>query len=228
MSFRAHFAIMRVIGSMVGTGISACFLFIIALINLIILGSVWRAFRAPGNEDLALPGGPLSRILRPLMAVISDPRQMYPVGFLFGLGFDTASEVGLLGVSASEASRALPLWAIMVFPALFTAGMTLIDTTDGLLMKNAYSWALIKPKRRLAYNFIITLLSVLVALIIGGLEALNLIAGRFALTGDFWRWVGDLNAHFGMIGFTVAAVLVGCWMLSSFLSRSKPAAAIDS
>ena len=172
-----------------------------------------------------MPGGLSSRILHPLVAMIASPWQMYPLGFLFGLGFDTASEVGLLGVSASAASHAAPIWTVMVFPALFTAGMALIDTTDGLLMKGAYGWALVKPQRKLAYNFTITLISVLVALIVGGLEALNLIAARFVLTGAFWRGVRDLNDHFGALGCAITVALVGCWMLSSLLSRAKPAIA---
>jgi nickel/cobalt transporter (NiCoT) family protein len=110
----------------------------------------------------------------------------------------------------------------MVFPALFTAGMALIDTTDGLLTKSAYGWALINLQRKLAYNLTVTLISVLVTLIVGGLEALDLIAIRFALPGAFWRGVRDLNDHFGAIGCAVTVALVGCWILSSLLSLPKP------
>jgi high-affinity nickel-transport protein len=220
----AHFAALRAIGSVVGTGVSAAFLFIIALANIVTLAAIWRGFRhsGPGDEtDLPLPGGPFSRLLRPFMGVIARPWQMYPLGFLFGLGFDTASEVGLLGISASQASHAVPLWTIMVFPALFTAGMSLIDTSDGLLMTGAYSWASVRPQRKLVYNFTVTLFSILVALIIGALEALNLVANRFALGGPFWRWVGDLNDHFGTIGCAIIGTLVGCWLLSLMLSRTR-------
>jgi high-affinity nickel-transport protein len=144
---------------------------------------------------------------------------MYPLGFLFGLGFDTASEVGLLSVSASQAGHSVSLWTIMVFPALFTAGMSLIDTTDGLLMGGAYGWALVEPQRKLAYNFAITLFSILVAFIVGVLEALHLIASHFVLTGVFWHWISDLNSHFTAIGCAIIVVFVGCWILSSLLSR---------
>jgi high-affinity nickel-transport protein len=144
---------------------------------------------------------------------------MYLLGFLFGLGFDTASEVGLLGISASQASHAVPLWTIMVFPALFTAGMSLVDTTDGLVMVGAYGWALVRPMRKLVYNLTITLFSILVALIIGALEALNLIAGRFALSGAFWTWVSNLNDHFGAIGCAIIAALIICWIFSALLTR---------
>jgi high-affinity nickel-transport protein len=222
VSLRAHFAAMRAIGATLGTGISASFLFIIALANIITLLSIWRSVRRAraGEEvDAALPGGPLSRFLRPLMNVIARPWQMYPLGFLFGLGFDTASEVGLLGISASQASHAVPLWTIMVFPALFTAGMSLVDTSDGVMMTGAYSWALIRPMRKLIYNFTITLFSILVALIIGVLEALNLIASHFALSGGFWRWVGNLNDHFGALGCAIVGAMLVCWAFSSLLSR---------
>jgi high-affinity nickel-transport protein len=158
-------------------------------------------------------------MLRPLMAFISKPWQMYPLGFLFGLGFDTATEIGLLGISASQASHAIPLWTIMVFPALFTAGMSLIDTTDGLVMVGAYGWAFVKPMRKLVYNLTITLFSILVALIIGALEALNLIAGRFALNSGLWHWVSDLNDHFGAIGCAIILALIACWGFSSVLYR---------
>jgi high-affinity nickel-transport protein len=227
VSVSSHFAVMRAAGATLGTGISAGFLFIIALANIATLGSIWRAFRrarAGDNVEAALPGGLFSRLLRPMMRVIAQPWQMYPLGFLFGLGFDTASEVGLLGISASQASHAVPLWTIMVFPALFTAGMSLVDTTDGLMMTGAYRWALDRPMHKLAYNFTVTLFSILVALIIGALEALNLIANHFALNGPFWRWVGDLNDHFGAIGCAIIVAMLACWALSSLLSRTRSSA----
>jgi high-affinity nickel-transport protein len=113
----------------------------------------------------------------------------------------------------------VPLWTIMVFPALFTAGMSLIDTTDGVVMVGAYGWALKQPVRKLVYNLTITLFSILVALIIGALEALSLIASRLALDGAFWRWVGDLNDHFGAIGCAIILALIACWAFSFLLSR---------
>jgi high-affinity nickel-transport protein len=221
VGLRARFAGLRDIGSLFGTGVSASFLLIIALANIVTLVSVWRALRRGGVDAPAnLPGGLLTRILKPMMAVISRPRHMYPLGFLFGLGFDTASEIGLLGISASQASHAVPLWTIMVFPALFTAGMSLIDTTDGLMMIGAYGWALVRPMRKLIYNFTITLFSILVALIVGALEALNLIADRYALGGGAWRWIGDLNDHFGAIGCAIVVSFLACWLLSVLLFRA--------
>ena len=113
---------------------------------------------------------------------------MYPLGLLFGLGFETATEVGLLGISATQASQGLSIWSILVFLALFTAGMTLVDTTDSLLMLGAYGWAFVQPIRKLYYNLTITAVSVVVAVLVGGIEALNLIGGQLGLTdgGGFW------------------------------------------
>jgi high-affinity nickel-transport protein len=223
VTLRSHFAVLRDLGGLVGTGVSAGFLFVIALANIVTLASIYRAFRAVPdgcvNDPTSLPGGILGRLLKPLMGFISKPWQMYPLGFLFGLGFDTASEVGLLGISASQASHAIPLWTIMVFPALFTAGMSLVDTTDGLVMVGAYGWALAKPMRKLAYNFAITLFSILVALIICALEVLNLIAGGLALKGGIWEWVSNLNDHFGAIGCAIIIAFIACWAFSSLLYR---------
>ena len=118
-----------------------------------------------------------------MFAIITRSWHMYPLGLLFGLGFDTATEIGLLGISAAEASKGLPLWSILVFPALFAAGMSLIDTTDNILMLGAYGWAFIKPVRKLYYNMTITFVSVVVALVVGGIEALGLLAGQFRSAG---------------------------------------------
>jgi high-affinity nickel-transport protein len=224
VTLQSHFAAMRDLGSLIGTGVSATFLLLIALANIVTLVSVWRTFqraRLGGTalEPAPLAGGLLARLLRPLMVFIAKPWHMYLLGFLFGLGFDTATEIGLLGISASQASHAIPLLTIMVFPALFTAGMSLIDTTDGLVMVGAYGWAFVKPMRKLVYNLAITLFSILVALIIGALEALNLIAGKFALNNGLGRWVSDLNDHFGAIGCAIILALAACWGFSAFLYR---------
>jgi high-affinity nickel-transport protein len=146
---------------------------------------------------------------------------MYPLGVLFGLGFDTATEVGLLGISATQASQGLSIWSILVFPALFTAGMTLMDTTDSILMLGAYGWAFIKPIRKLYYNLTITAASVIVALIVGGLEVLNLIGAQLGLTdgGGFWGAVGSLNDNFGVLGYVIVGVFVGAWAISYVVYR---------
>lgn len=139
---------------------------------------------------------------------------MYPLGVLFGLGFDTATEIGLLGISAAEASKGLSLWSILVFPALFAAGMSLIDTTDNILMLGAYGWAFVKPVRKLYYNLTITLVSVVVAFAVGGIEALGLFAGQFHLKGTFWDLVNRLNNNFGTLGYFIIGLFALSWILS--------------
>jgi high-affinity nickel-transport protein len=139
---------------------------------------------------------------------------MYPLGLLFGLGFDTATEIGLLGISAAEASRGLSLASILVFPVLFAAGMSLVDSTDNVLMLGAYGWAYAKPIRKLYYNLTITAVSVAVALAVGGIEALGLLVGKLHLTGGLWDWVGRLNDNFGVLGYCIVALFAGSWILS--------------
>jgi high-affinity nickel-transport protein len=144
---------------------------------------------------------------------------MYPLGVLFGLGFDTATEIGLLGISAAEASRGLSIWSILVFPALFAAGMSLIDTTDNVLMLGAYGWAFVKPIRKLYYNITITFVSVVVAFAVGGIEALGLLAGQFHPKGSFWVLVHRLNDNFGMLGYCIIGLFVVSWVASVTIYR---------
>jgi high-affinity nickel-transport protein len=218
------------VGGIVGTFVSAAFLFAIAIANLIILRAVWRSFlevRRGGrlNEEalnLLLAGrGLLARLFRPLFRAITQTWHMYPLGFLFGLGFDTATEVGLLGISATQAAQGMSPWQAMVFPALFTAGMALVDTTDSVLMVGAYGWAFINPLRKLWYNLTITAASVLVAVLIGGIEALGLIGDRLALSGPFWRAIGWLNDGIGNLGFAVVGIFILCWAVSAIVYRLK-------
>jgi len=130
-------------------------------------------------------GGPLAHLFRPVFKLIRKSWHMYPLGFLFGLGFDTATEVALLAISATEASKGLPFWSVLIFPALFTAGMALVDTTDGILMLGAYGWAFLNPLRKLFYNLTVTAVSVLVALLVGGSRPSGLLAKNSASLGDF-------------------------------------------
>ena len=146
---------------------------------------------------------------------------MYPLGLLFGLGFDTATEIGLLGISAAQAARGLSIWSILVFPALFTAGMALVDTTDSLLMVGAYGWAFRSPVRKLYYNLTITAISVLVALLVGGIETLGLIGSRYDLRGPVWDAIAALNDHFGSIGWLIIGVFVVSWALSVAIYRLR-------
>jgi high-affinity nickel-transport protein len=216
----ARFAPLRDLGAMIGTTVSATFLFLIAAANIVTLIAILRALRKPGADIPDLPGGLIGRLLRPLMRVISRSWQMYPLGFLFGLGFDTATQVAALGISAAQAHDAMPFWTIMVFPALFTAGMSLVDATDGILMTRVYGWALVRPAKKLVYNLTITLFSILVALVIGTLQVLNLLAERFVLEGGFWSFVGSVNEHFSLLGFAVIAAFLGCWGLSVLMTRA--------
>jgi nickel/cobalt transporter (NiCoT) family protein len=217
-------------GGIVGTLVSALFLFAIAIANIIVLASLWRTFKIVKSggrfveEDLDLMlanRGLLGRLFRRFFRLIERSWQMFPLGVLFGLGFDTATEVGLLGVSASQASQGLSIWSILVFPALFTAGMTLIDTTDSILMLGAYGWAFIKPIRKLYYNLTITAVSVVVAVIVGGLETLNLIGDQLGLTdgGGFWGVIGSLNDNFGMLGYLIVGVFLAAWAISYVVYR---------
>jgi high-affinity nickel-transport protein len=218
----------REIGAMIGTLVSTLFLFGIGLVNLIVLRAIYRSFvriRSGGayvEEDFdVLLGsrGFLTRIFRPIFNMIRCSWHMYPLGLLFGLGFDTATEIGVLGISAAEASKGLSLWAILVFPVLFAAGMSLIDATDNILMLGAYGWAYVKPIRKLYYNITITSVSVVVAFAVGGIEALGLLSGRFHPDGIFWRAVDTLNSNFGLLGYAIIALFVVSWIVSIAIYR---------
>jgi len=213
----------RNIASVVGSLVSAFFLFAIAIINLVVLRSIYRTFvRVRRGEpyveedlNLLLSGrGFLSRIFRPMFHMIDRSWHMYPLGVLFGLGFDTATEVGVLGISAAEAAKGLSFWAILVFPVLFAAGMSLIDTTDNILMLGAYGWAFVKPIRKLYYNITITSVSVVVALVVGGIEALGLLGEHFHFEGWFWDSVARLNDNFGTLGYFIVGLFALSWIVS--------------
>ena len=218
------------IGYIIGSLVSTLFLFLIAAVNAVILGSVWKAFRrarAGGTVteqafDLLLNNpGLLTRLFRPMLRLVSHSWHMLPLGFLFGLGFDTATEVGLLGISATQSGRGMSIWSIMVFPALFAAAMSLVDTTDGVLMAGAYNWAFVGPIRRLCYNLIITAVSVTVAVLIGGIEGLALIGDQLGLGGRFWDGVGALNDSFNSIGCVIIGVFVFAWIASVVFYRYR-------
>jgi high-affinity nickel-transport protein len=219
---------LREIGSLVGTTVSAVFLLVIGLINLVVLIEIYRLFRkvARGGsyseqslEEFLNNRGLLARVFRPMLRVIRKSWHMYPLGILFGLGFDTASEVALLGLAATSGANHIPVGYILILPALFAAGMSLVDTTDGILMLGAYGWAYIKPIRKLYYNLNITLVSVIVAFGIGGLEILAILADRFGLKGGAWDWVANLD--FGVIGLAIVAVFVLSWGISTLIYRWK-------
>ncbi len=232
----AHFDDFKTIGGVVSTVVSATFLFAIAAMNLLIFRSVWLTFQhvkrggAYVEEDLDLllnQRGFAARLFRPMFRLITRSWHMFPLGFLFGLGFDTATEVALLGISATQAGQGVPIWSIMVFPALFAAGMSLVDTTDGILMLGAYDWAFVKPIRKLYYNMTITLVSVVVAVLIGGIEALGLIGGQLGLTGGVWDGVSVLSDNFNTLGFVVIGVFIAAWVGSVLIYRYQGLDAIE-
>lgn len=223
ISLQHHMDAARVIGGAIGTLVSALFLFAIAIVNVLLLVSICRAFRrvrrggsyAEEDVDLLLSSrGFLARLFRPVFRMIRSSWHMYPLGVLFGLGFDTATEIGLLGISAAEASKGLSLWSILVFPVLFAAGMSLIDTTDNILMLGAYGWAFVKPIRKLYYNITITSVSVVAAVAVAGVELLGMMAGHFQLTGAFWNLITRLNDHFGTLGYFIIGLFIVSWLLS--------------
>jgi high-affinity nickel-transport protein len=228
-AFADRFAGLREIGNLIGTSASALFLFAIAAANLVVLRGVYHAFRRAraGHEicedDLELllaQRGWLARLFRPLFRLVSRSWHLFPIGVLFALGFDTASAISLFGLSV-QASHEASAWSVLVFPALFAAAMTLVDTADGILMLGAYGWAFVKPARKLFYNLAMTLVSVVVAFFIGGIEVLGLIADRLGRDGAFWRIVMEMNANFATLGYVIVAVFAAGWLGAMLLYRLR-------
>ncbi|MEO9168711.1 MAG: HoxN/HupN/NixA family nickel/cobalt transporter [Aestuariivirga sp.] len=226
----ASFPTFQSVGGVVGTLVSAGFLFVIAIMNIMIFRSIYKTYLrvcAGGTyveEDLDVlfnSRGFLARIFRPMFGLVSQSWHMLPLGFLFGLGFDTATEVATFGVAGAQAAKGVSLFAVMVFPVLFAAGMSLVDTTDGVMMLGAYNWAFVKPMRKLYYNMTITLVSVVIAVLIGGIEALGLIGDQLGLEGGFWGFIGSLNDNFNTLGFGIIGVFVAAWAISFIVYKAK-------
>jgi high-affinity nickel-transport protein len=224
-----RFAALKAIGATIGTSVSAFFLLAIALLNVILLGEIYRSFQrvrrgqqCSNNPSLTqVSGNLLARFFRPLFRLIEASWQMLPLGFLFGMGFETATEIGLLGTSAAQASAGISMSIILMFPCLFTVGMLTLDATDGVLMLGVYGWALVKPVRKLYYNMIITLVSTLVAAVIGGIQALGLLGQKLNLAGPFWSLIETLNGGFGTLGYVIVAIFIGSWLISAAIYRAK-------
>jgi high-affinity nickel-transport protein len=203
--------------NVVGPSVSGAFLYLIAVINLLILVSIVKLFGAMrrGQYDEAelerrlQSRGLMNRVLGRVTRAVNSPWQMYPIGMLFGLGFDTATEVALLFLAAGAATSGLPFYAILCLPVLFAAGMSLLDTIDGSFMNFAYGWAFSKPIRKVYYNIAVTGLSVAVALIIGTIELLTVVANRLSLTGGFWQTAANLNLN--LVGFVIVGLFVLTW-----------------
>ncbi len=218
------------LGGLVGTSISALFLYGIAALNFVALVEVFRAFRcvrdrrsynAQSLDEFLMNRGLVGRFFRPLTRLVARSCHMYPLGVLFGLGFDTATEVGILGIAAIEAGKGLPIVTIVIFPLLFTAAMSLIDTSDGILMLGAYGWAFVKPIRKLYYNLNVTLVSVLVAVVVGTIELATMIGDRFKMAGTAGTVVGHLNENSGALGFAIVGVFVITWCVSLLIYKLR-------
>ncbi len=227
-AFKDKFNFISSVGSIVGTCVSAGFLTILGLINIIVFFQIYKTFKQVketgvySDEDfnmLMSKRGFFSRIFRPLFGMIRSSWQMFPVGFLFGLGLDTSTEVAVLAIAATQAAQGIGIWSIMVFPVLFTAGMVLVDTADGALMLGAYQWAFLTPVRKLYYNLTITAVSVMVAFVVAGIEVLGLLGGKLLLKGPFWAYFGRLNDNFNAIGFFIIGAFIVSWLLSVFIYR---------
>lgn len=205
---------------LIGTTVSGTFLYLIAGINLVILAGIWKVFRQMRSgrfDEAALEvqlnnRGFMNRLLGRVTGSITKPWQMYPLGLLFGLGFDTATEIALLVLAGSGAASGLPWYAILCLPVLFAAGMSLLDTIDGSFMNFAYGWAFSKPVRKVYYNLTITGLSVAVALIIGTVELLGLLADELDLHGAFWDWVSGLDLN--TVGFVIVGLFFATWAIA--------------
>ena len=208
---------LKSVGGLIGTGVSGAFLLLIGILNLIILLDIIGLFRRmkAGNYDRheleheLVAGGLLTRLFGRLFKLITQSWQMYFVGFLFGLGFDTASEISLLAISAGAAAQHLPLYALISLPLIFAAGMSLMDTADGAFMSRAYSWAFSNPVRRVFYNLTMTGLSVFVALFVGLIEVTQILGKALNFQGGFWDTVNGLD--FGIIGAIIVAAFIVSW-----------------
>ncbi len=223
----------------VGTAVSGTFLYVIAALNIIILASILATFRQMRNgsfdeEELERhlhQRGLMNRFFGPLARRIDAPWKMYPIGLLFGLGFDTATEVALLVLSGTAVASGLPFWAILSLPILFAAGMSLFDTLDGCFMNFAYGWAFSKPVRKVYYNIVITGLSVAVAFVIGTIELLGLLSSELNLSGSFWNVMANFNinaAGFLIVGLFVLTwvVALSVWHIAGIEERWQPAGAV--
>jgi len=224
----ANIAALQSTGAVVGTLVSGSFLWIIGFINAVIVIGIYKIFQTLKQgklnqqelDNLLENRGFMNRFFRPLFKVISKPWQIFPVGVLFGLGFDTASEVALIAISVGiGVSTSIPLYYILILPLLFTCGMVTVDTSDGVAMRLAYGWAFLNPIRKIYYNLTVTVISVLVAWAIGTVELLQVLSSELNLNGAFWSWLNALN--FEMIGFGIIGIFVFSWLLSFGYWRYK-------
>ena len=205
---------------LVGTAISGGFLYVIAALNVVILFGIIKVFREMRTgsyderqlEEQLNKRGLMNRLLGRLTKTVTKPAQMYPIGVLFGLGFDTATEVALLVLAGGAAGAGLPWYAILCLPILFAAGMPLMDSIDGSFMNFAYGWAFSKPVRKVFYNITITGLSVAVAVVIGTIELGGLVASELNLSGSFWNWFENIDIN--LLGFVIVGMFIATWVIA--------------
>jgi high-affinity nickel-transport protein len=224
-----HLSSLKITGALIGTLISCLFLLLIGLINLSALIGTFTLWKKISRGEASLDEasldehldnqGFLARILRPLLKIVTDSWNMLYIGFLFGLGFDTASEIGLLSLSAISAGSGLPLWNILLLPFAFAAGMTLIDSLNGVLMLAAYGWAYLKPVRKLYYNMTITLISVITALFIGTVEGLQLISTQLNINYGVFKLADNIDL--GSFGYIIIGVFAISWGISMVVYRVR-------
>ncbi|MGZ4187888.1 MAG: Nickel transporter NicT [Solirubrobacteraceae bacterium] len=204
----------------IGTTVSGSFLYLIAALNVVILIGIAKVFaemKAGRYDERQLEQqldkrGFMNRFLGRLTKAVTKPRQMYPIGLLFGLGFDTATEVALLVIAGTAGAAGLPWYAILCLPVLFAAGMSLMDSIDGSFMNFAYEWAFSKPVRKVFYNLTITGLSIAVALMIGTIELGGLVAQHLNLSGAFWSWFENIDIN--LLGYIIVGMFVATWAIA--------------
>ncbi len=208
-------------GAIIGTAVSGVFLWLMGLVNVVIVIGIYRIWKGMKRgeldheqlENLLENRGFLNRYFRPLFKIVRRPWQIYPIGCLFGLGFDTASEIALIGISVGVGvSSTVPVWMIIILPLTFTCGMVLVDTSDGVLMRVAYGWAFLNPIRKIYYNLTVTIISILVAVAIGTVELLSVLVNELGLSGPSWDWLETLN--FETIGFGIIGIFLFSWIAS--------------
>jgi high-affinity nickel-transport protein len=216
------------VGSLLGTTISGMFLWLIGIFNVIIVLQIYRIFRDLHEgklnqaevEELTNKRGFMNRYFGHLFKLVRQPWQIYPMGLLFGLGFDTDTEIALIAISVGACvTSPVPVWMVLVLPLMFTCGMVLVDTSDGIVMCLAYGWAFLKPIRKIYYNLTITVISILVAFAIGTIELLQVLSGELNLRGVFWNWLANLN--FETLGFGIVGIFVVSWLVSVVYYKYK-------
>jgi len=208
-------------GAIIGTAVSGSFLWVIGFLNVIVVVGIFRIFQSLKKnklnqaelDDLLEKRGFMNRYFRPLFKIVEKPWQIYPIGVLFGLGFDTASEVALIAISVGVGvSTSVPVYYVLALPLMFTCGMVTVDTTDGVTMRMAYGWAFLNPVRKIYYNLTVTIISILVAWGVGSVELLQVFSSELNLSGGIWRWLGSMN--FETMGFGIVVVFVMSWLVS--------------